>query len=54
MIERLKAVWKDEDGPTAVEYGLMAALIAVVIIVAVKALGEKVKLTFETVDKGMP
>lgn len=39
---QLRAVQKrDEQGATAVEYGLMVALIAVAIIVAVTALGTK-------------
>ena len=32
---------RDEEGATAVEYGLMVALIAVAIIVAVTALGDR-------------
>ena len=38
-----------EEGATAVEYGLMVALIAVVIIVAVALLGNRVANTFSTV-----
>ena len=37
---------RDETGATAVEYGIMVALIAVVIIVAVTLLGGTVKDTF--------
>jgi pilus assembly protein Flp/PilA len=37
---------KDEEGATAVEYGLMVALIAAVIIVAVTSLGTNVRLAF--------
>ena len=32
-------LWRDESGATAIEYGLLAALIAVVIIGAVASLG---------------
>ena len=39
MIQIIKNFFKDEEGATAVEYGLMVALIAVVIILAVTALG---------------
>jgi pilus assembly protein Flp/PilA len=35
----LSRLWRDRSGATAVEYGLMAALIAVVIFIAVSALG---------------
>ena len=45
-----KKLWKDETGATAIEYGLLAALIAVVIIGAVSALGTTINDTFETVD----
>jgi pilus assembly protein Flp/PilA len=39
MVAAMKRFWNDESGATAVEYGLMVALIAVVIILAVTALG---------------
>ena len=43
---------KDEEGATAVEYGLMVALIAVVIIAAVSLLGETLNNIFShTGDK---
>jgi pilus assembly protein Flp/PilA len=38
-----------EDGATAVEYGIMVALIAVVIIFAVTTLGENLEATFDSV-----
>jgi pilus assembly protein Flp/PilA len=41
---------RDERGATAVEYGLMVALIAVVIIVAVAALGGKLSDLFNGVS----
>lgn len=40
---------KDESGATAIEYGLIAALIAVVIITAVTTLGKNLSSTFTTV-----
>jgi len=39
----------DESGVTAIEYGLIAALIAVVIIVAVSVVGTNLSKTFSTV-----
>jgi pilus assembly protein Flp/PilA len=39
-----------ERGATAVEYGLMVALIAIVIIVAVQALGSNLSSLFNTVS----
>lgn len=41
---------RDESGATAIEYGLIAALIAVVIIAAVKAVGTNLSTTFSTVS----
>ena len=40
---------KDDKGATAVEYGLMVALIAVVIIAGVTLLGTKLSTLFNTV-----
>lgn len=44
---------KDESGATAIEYGLIAAGIAVVIIAAVNALGTKVNAAFTSVEQNM-
>ncbi len=49
-MKKLMRFLKDEDGVTAIEYGLIAALIAVVIIVAVTAVGGSLRGTFETID----
>jgi len=40
---------RDENGATAIEYGLIAALIAVVIIGAVELIGTNLSTTFSTV-----
>ena len=40
---------KDESGATAIEYGLIIALIAVVIISAVTAVGTKLNASFTSV-----
>ncbi len=42
----IKNFIREEDGVTAIEYGLIAALIAVVIIVAVKTVGTQLSKTF--------
>jgi pilus assembly protein Flp/PilA len=44
---------RDESGATAIEYGLIAALIAVVIIGAVTAVGTKLSTTFTTVSSNL-
>ncbi len=48
-MEKLIRFFKDEEGATAVEYGLMVALIAVVIIGAVTVLGTNLSSKFQTV-----
>ena len=40
---------KDESGATAIEYGLIAALIAVAIITAATALGTKISTQFDNI-----
>lgn len=45
-MERLKRFLKDEDGVTAIEYGLIAALIAVAIIAAVGLIGGNLSTIF--------
>ncbi len=50
LINRFKA---DESGATAIEYGLIAALIAVAIIAAVRAVGGTLSDTFDAVDTGL-
>ena len=44
----LRNLLKDESGASAVEYGLLVALIAVVIIAAVTALGTSISSKFST------
>ena len=45
----IKNFARDEEGVTAIEYGLIAALIAVVIIGAVTIVGSRLCATFNTV-----
>lgn len=45
---------RDEKGATAVEYGLLVALIAAVIIATVVLLGGNIKDAFTTVNNQMP
>ena len=44
---------KDESGATAIEYGLIVALIAVVIVGAVTTIGGTIKSKFESVNTEM-
>lgn len=49
LINSTKRFLKDEEGVTAIEYGLIAALIAVVIIVAVQTVGQNLNAVFTLV-----
>ena len=51
--EKLVKFFKSEDGPTAVEYAVMVALIIVVSIAAIGALGTKVSGTFVATEKAI-
>jgi len=44
---------KDQSGATAIEYGLIAAGIAVAIITVVQGLGTKLKATFKSVSDNL-
>ena len=46
----MRAFLKDEGGATAIEYGLIAALVSVACILALTAVGGSIKGVFETVD----
>ena len=54
MTQFLKRFIADDSGATAIEYGLIAALIAVVLISSMSVLGEKVGGTFDKVGNEMP
>jgi pilus assembly protein Flp/PilA len=49
MLARIAKFRRDDTGATAVEYGLMAALIAVVIIAGVTLLGQNLLAIFNNV-----
>src|SRR5262249_22950132 len=49
FMSKIFAFVKDESGATAIEYGLIAALISVVIITAVKLVGTNLTTTFNSV-----
>ena len=45
---------KDEQGATAVEYGMMVALIAAVVVAVVKTVGTKTNDAFQKVNSALP
>ncbi len=49
----LRAFIKDESGATAIEYGLIAALVSVAIIGILGTLGDELELTFQEVQEGI-
>ena len=49
----IRKLIKDKKGATAIEYGLIAALIAVAAITAMTSLGENLTTTFTTVGDSM-
>lgn len=49
----LRKLIRDSRGATAIEYGLIAALIAVAAVSAMSALGEKIATTFNNVNSNM-
>ena len=54
MKKFLNRVVSDENGATAVEYGIMVAAVAAVIIAVVFVIGTKVDTAFETVNTVLP
>ena len=51
--ERLVEFVKSEDGPTAVEYAVMLALIIVVCLAAIQILGTNANSAFDTVGQSI-
>lgn len=49
----VRKMFKNEEGATAIEYGLIAALIAVAAIVAMGQLGNTLSNTFTQVESSM-
>ncbi|MDP2181734.1 MAG: Flp family type IVb pilin [Actinomycetota bacterium] len=47
---RMSKMFVSDEGATAVEYGIMVALIAVVIILAVTAIGTNLEVVFTTIS----
>ncbi len=54
MIKKFVQFLKDEDGVTSVEYAVMAALIALVVIAGATYLGTQTNETFNTIGDKVP
>ncbi|GAA1779272.1 Flp family type IVb pilin [Agromyces lapidis] len=51
---RINSLRSEDEGATAVEYGLIVAAIAAVIVVVVVALGGEINAAFQTVLNNLP
>ncbi|CAG9165032.1 hypothetical protein LMG23992_00178 [Cupriavidus laharis] len=54
LIAQLKAFQRDDNGVTAIEYGLIAALIAIVIITSLTAIGTSLSNVFSYIATELP
>lgn len=54
MIKRFAKLMNNSEGATAIEYGLIAALIAVAAIAAMRSVGTKLNATFNSVNAALP
>ena len=53
MFGTLKRIWMNEEGATAIEYGLIAALIAIAAIAAFQLVGTNLSTIFNTVGTSL-
>lgn len=53
LVQKVRNFWYDEAGATAVEYGMMVALIAAVIVTIVATLGGQINTAFTTVSNAL-
>jgi len=54
LAKKVQRFLVSEDGPTAVEYAVMLALIIIVCLTAITQLGQKVNNTFMEVKNALP
>jgi pilus assembly protein Flp/PilA len=53
LVKKINAFWQEEDGVTAIEYGLIAALIGVAIIATVTIVGTSLQGKFTEVSNAL-
>ena len=53
MLAKLRAIFKNQAGATAIEYGLIAALISIVAVGAMSAIGNGLQTTFNNVANNL-
>jgi pilus assembly protein Flp/PilA len=49
IFSKVQRFLKSEDGPTAVEYAVMLALIVIVCLTAIQAIGDNANTAFDTI-----
>jgi len=54
FLNKVRHFLKSEDGPTAVEYAVMLALIVIVCLVSIQAIGTNANVTFDSIAQAMP
>lgn len=54
MKNRLLRLVKNDSGATAIEYGMIAGLIAVVIVTTLTLLGPQLEGVFDSISKSLP
>ncbi len=54
LAQKVQRFLVSEDGPTAVEYAVMLALIIIVCLTAIQALGTKTSSTFANITTALP
>lgn len=53
FISRISTLRHDDKGATAIEYGLIASLVSVVIIIALQAVGDNLTAAFQAVSAAL-
>ena len=53
MKDQIVKFWRDEEGATAIEYGLIAGLIGVALVAALTTLGGNLTTLFENIGKAL-
>ena len=54
LLDRTKALWRSQDGPTATEYATMLALIAMFAVAAFSQFGDRVSGIYSVIKGTMP
>ena len=54
FLNKVRHFLTNEDGPTAVEYAVMLALIVIVCLVSIQAIGTNANATFDSIAQALP